>query len=150
MLIRFPQEETGKKCKLSKPWHGPYRVIQKNDPDMTAIPVHFPDCGPIQVHQSRVCPCPPKWSTGFYWYGGNRLSRGGVPKWLDKLLSQQPTDLDKEDGPPEVAEDPPEPREDVIQSELTEDSSQDDGEDENLVSSTPYRESVSDGRYSLG
>ena len=62
--------------------------------------------------------------------------------------------MEKEDSPPEVAEDPPEPREDVIQSEPTEDSSQDavmpvSGEDKNLVSSTPYRASVSDGRYSL-
>ena len=66
VLICFPQEETGKKRKLSKPWYGLYRVIQKNDPDVTAVPVHFPDCGQIQVHQSRVCPCPPKWPTGFY------------------------------------------------------------------------------------
>ena len=89
VLVCFPQEETGKKRKLSKPWHGPYRVTQKNDPDVTVVPVHFPESGSIQVHQSRVCCCPPKWPTGFYWYGGNKLSRGGVPRWLEKLLSQK-------------------------------------------------------------
>ena len=87
--MRFPHEESGKKRKLSKTWHGPYRVIKKKDPDVTVVPVYFPESGPIQVHQ-RVCPCPPKWPTGFYCYGGNRLSRGALPKWLDKLLSCEP------------------------------------------------------------
>ena len=47
--------------------------MQLNDPDVTAIPVYFPDSGLIQVHQSRTCPCPPDWPAGFYWYGKNRL-----------------------------------------------------------------------------
>ena len=80
VLVQFPHKETGKKRKLSKPWHGPYRVIRKNDPDVTVVPVHFPESGPIQVHQSRVCSCPPKWPTGFYWYGGKKLSHGEVPR----------------------------------------------------------------------
>jgi len=71
VLIRFPHEESGKQRKLSKPWHGPYRIIKKSDPDVTAVTVYFPESGSIQVHQSRVCPCPPKWPTAFYWYGGN-------------------------------------------------------------------------------
>jgi len=65
VLIRFPHEESGKQLKLSKPWHGPYRIIRKNDPDVTAVPVYFPESGSIQVHQSRVCPCPPKCPTAF-------------------------------------------------------------------------------------
>ena len=52
VLVCFLQEETGKKCKLSKPWHGPYRVTRKDDPDVTVVPVHFPESGTIQVHQS--------------------------------------------------------------------------------------------------
>ena len=27
ILIHFPQDENGKYCKLSRPWHGPYRII---------------------------------------------------------------------------------------------------------------------------
>ena len=86
VLVRFPQEESGKQRKLSKPWHGPYRIIQKTESDVTTVPVHFPESGSIQVHISRVSPCPLKWPVGFYWYGGNRLSRGKVPSWVDRLL----------------------------------------------------------------
>ena len=27
VLVKFPQEETGHMCKLSRPWHGPYHVL---------------------------------------------------------------------------------------------------------------------------
>ena len=27
VLVRFPQEESGRQRKLSRPWHGPYRII---------------------------------------------------------------------------------------------------------------------------
>ena len=33
ILIHFPQEETGKHRKLSRPWHRPYRIISRDDPD---------------------------------------------------------------------------------------------------------------------
>ena len=52
---------------------------------MTAIPVYFPDSGLIQVHQSRACS---NWPAGFYWYGKNRLRQGGVPRWLNRILSE--------------------------------------------------------------
>ena len=47
VLIRFPHEETGKQRKLSRPWHGPYRITHRNDPDVTAVKVFFPDKGSI-------------------------------------------------------------------------------------------------------
>ena len=169
VLVRFPKEETGKKRKLSKPWHGPYRVIQKNDPDVTVIPVHFPESGAIQVHQSRVCSCPPKWPTGFYWYGGQKLSRGGAPKWLEKLLSRGPTQLEDEIVLLECPEDrsPPEevifteldgdssPQEDgSVPTELAQDSNpesvcDDDGGGKNLATSAPDRKLLPSGRYNL-
>ena len=58
ILIKFPREETGKDRKLSRPWHGPYRIISVDQPNISASKVYFPDEKPIQVHQSRVCPCP--------------------------------------------------------------------------------------------
>ena len=33
--------------------------IAKNDPDVTMVKIYFPEEGQIQVHQSRVCSCPP-------------------------------------------------------------------------------------------
>ena len=71
VLVRFPQEESGRQRKLSRPWHGPYRVTERHDPDVTVVKIYFPEKGPIQVHQSRVCPCPFELPAGFYWYGGD-------------------------------------------------------------------------------
>ena len=96
VLVRFPHEESGKQRKLSRPWHGPYRVTQRNDPDVTLVKVFFPDEGSIQVHQSRVCQCPPKMPVGFYWYGGNRKSPGRVPQWLQRLVGPTSGQTDPE------------------------------------------------------
>lgn len=41
--------------------------------------------GPIQVHQTRVCVCPPKWPAGFYWYGGSSRSS---ERWVERLLEE--------------------------------------------------------------
>ena len=86
VLVQFPQDESGKNRKLSRPWHGPYRVIQCVDPDVSVVKQYFPEEGSIQVHQLRVRPCP-QLPTGYYWYGGKRHSSGKVPGWVDKLLS---------------------------------------------------------------
>ena len=48
ILIRFPQEETGKRRKLSRPWHGPYRITALTQTDVTAVKVDFPQEGAIQ------------------------------------------------------------------------------------------------------
>lgn len=105
VLVRFPQEETGRWRKLSRPWHGPYRITERNDPDVTVIKVYFPEEGAIQVHQNRVCVCPPEMPTGFYWYGGNRKSQGRVPKWLQRM-SEGSADVENAEGevPTEISE----------------------------------------------
>ena len=41
ILIHFPQDETGKQWKLSRPWHGPCCIISRNDPDLTAVKIFF-------------------------------------------------------------------------------------------------------------
>ena len=92
ILIRFLHEETGKQRKLSHPWHGPYRVVECRDPDLVAKKQFFPEEGTIQVHQLRACPCP-QLPIRFYWYGGNRISSGGVPQWVERLLQRGPTDV---------------------------------------------------------
>ena len=102
MLVKFTHEESGKLRKLSRPWHGPYRVTQRDDPDVTVVKVYFPEDGPIQVHQSSVSLCPMKLLTGFYWYGGQKKSPGRLPPWLAKLLSgetEKSTLPDQPDNP---------------------------------------------------
>ena len=61
-------------------------MTRRDDPDVTVVKVYFPEEGPLQVHQSRVCPCPPALPVGFYWYGGTRKSAGRVPGWVTTLL----------------------------------------------------------------
>ena len=84
VLVRFPQEETGRNRKLSSPWHGPYRITDRRDPDITVTKVYFPSEG---VHQIRVCRCYVNFPAGYYWYGGRRKRPGRPPKWVDRLLS---------------------------------------------------------------
>ena len=86
VLIHFPQDESGRWRKLSRPWHGPYRITEKTDPDVTCIKVYHPQDGSIRIHQSRVCPCPEEFPAGYYWYGGKRKGPGRPPKWVDCLL----------------------------------------------------------------
>ena len=71
--------------KLSRPWHGPYRVLTLDDPDITVVKVYYPQDGQIQIHQSRVKPCP-DFPAGFHWYGSHRRGPGRPPKWVDKDL----------------------------------------------------------------
>ena len=88
MLVKFPQEETGKMRKLSRPWHGPYRILTLDEPDVTAIKVYFPEDKTIRVHLSLVTPYPTEFPLGFYWYGTKRHSSGCPPKWLQCFLNQ--------------------------------------------------------------
>lgn len=66
VLVKFPQEETGRNCKLSHPWHGPYRIVERRDPNITVVKVYAPQDGQIQVHQLRVSLCPPSFLAGFF------------------------------------------------------------------------------------
>lgn len=81
VLVCFPQEESRKQGKLSRLWHGLYHIIVRNGPDVTMVKIYFPE-GQIQVHQLRVCSCPPHLPAIFYWYSGNHKSQGKVPQWV--------------------------------------------------------------------
>ena len=83
----FPHEETGRMRKLLRPWHGPFRVVSREDPDITVSNVYFPNDTQIKVHQSRVSHCPKEFPAGYYWYGGKRKGTGAPPAWVDKLLN---------------------------------------------------------------
>jgi len=74
VLVKFPHEETGKQLKLSQPWHGPFRVVSCDDPDLTVVKIYFPQDEQIQIHQTRVTPCPADFPAGYLWYGRKRHS----------------------------------------------------------------------------
>ena len=42
VFVKFPQEESSRFRKLFKPWHGPYRIVACDDPDVTVIQLYFP------------------------------------------------------------------------------------------------------------
>ena len=89
VLVHFPQDETGRQRKLSRPWHGPYRVVAKRDPDVEVSKVYFPQEGNIQIHQSRVKSCSPGFPSGYYWYGTRRKSAGRPPKSQSSTSKKQ-------------------------------------------------------------
>ena len=85
VFVYFPSEETGKLRKLSQPWRGPFRVISKDNHDVTVVKVYFPDDPPLQVHQMRVKNCPLSFPCTYYWYGNKRSKPGRPPKWVENL-----------------------------------------------------------------
>ena len=99
----FPRDEVGRNRKLSRPWHGPYHVIEKKDLDITLCKVYFPDEKSIQFHQTRIQPCPVNFPAGYYWYGSRRVGPGRPPKWVERLMAKdEPTVTQDEDDACEV------------------------------------------------
>ena len=88
VLVRFPADETGRNQKLSQPWHGPYRVVAIEDPDISVQKVYHTQ-GQMQVHQIRVTPWPDDLPPGYYWYGRKQCLQDGPPLWVERL-SRQP------------------------------------------------------------
>ena len=64
VLVHFPQDETGRWRKLSRPWHGPYRIVGLTSTGVTCVKVYFPQEGKLRVHQTRVCECPKQFQEG--------------------------------------------------------------------------------------
>ena len=56
--------------------------------------MYFPLEDPIQVHQTRVKPCPQGFTAGFYWYGTKRKGPGRPPKWVERVLSDSESDTE--------------------------------------------------------
>ena len=66
-----------------------------NETNVTAVKVYFPLEESIQVHQTRVKPCPDGFTPGYHWYGGRRRGPGRPLRWVQVVLSG-------DDPPPEV------------------------------------------------
>ena len=97
IMVRFPQDESGKNRKLSRPWHGPYRILMCNSPDIITCKVYFPEDGQLQIHQMRTTLCSPGFHNGFYWYGKNQASPGHYPKWVENIGFDDNQDTNHED-----------------------------------------------------
>ena len=54
VFVRFPEEETGKRRKLSRPWYGQFHVVDKSDLNLRVTKVYFPEDRSILVHQLWV------------------------------------------------------------------------------------------------
>ena len=98
ILIRFPAEETGAQRKLSRPWFGPYRVVEVTDTGVVARRTYTSKKDTIQVHLDRVTRCPPHFPSGHYWYGDRRHGPGRPPKWTESLEPIQSSDTVNTDG----------------------------------------------------
>ena len=56
-MVYMPQEKKGKKWKLSRPYHGPDRVLEVTSTNAKVRLIDCPDDEPIFVSLSRVQPC---------------------------------------------------------------------------------------------
>ena len=73
------------------------------------VMVKFPQEGTIQVHQERICFCPPELPVGYFWYGTLRHSVGRPPRWVQNLLQKGAAESLVDPGPPGPAESRAEP-----------------------------------------
>ena len=80
VLIWFPQEESGKQRKLSRPWHGPYRVVEVTPTGIAAQREYTAKDDITRVHLNCVTRCPLSFPAGYYWYGDRRHGPGRPPK----------------------------------------------------------------------
>ena len=77
----FSRGSNRKEQKLSRPWHGPYRVATQTNPDVCVDKVYSPHHGKIRLHQSRVKPA-------FQTFLQDSTNTGvDVVAWLAALLS---------------------------------------------------------------
>ena len=52
VLLKFPQDKTGRLRKLSRPCNRPYHIVSRKDPDVSVIKTYCPLMKSIQVHLS--------------------------------------------------------------------------------------------------
>ena len=92
VLVKFPQDETGRNRKLSQPWHGPYRVLDWCDTDVLVEKVYRTKENRIRIHQGRVTFCPLNLPPGYYWYGRKHCCPGNPPQCVASLFNTSPED----------------------------------------------------------
>ena len=88
VMVKFRLEEQEKMSKLSHPWHRPYRVVKRSDPDLSVSKVYYLWEGTIQVHQDRICVCPPELRLNYFWNGTCIHSVGRLPRWVQNVVQK--------------------------------------------------------------
>ena len=142
VLVRFPAEKSGKDRKLSHPWHGPYRVVDCREPDITVAKIYRPQDGQIQIHQMRVTPCPPDFPAGYFWYGKKQHSPGRPLTWVEELGRTVDAEVSTADHTSEL----PDTCSDVEDQPTATDS---ETEDVTALPQPQYSRATARGRYSL-
>ena len=77
VMVLMPAEQTGKNRKLSRPYFGPYRVIEVHPNGVSVVPVDRTNDPPIRVNLDRVTLCYPELPNVSY---TGRKSPRGRPK----------------------------------------------------------------------
>lgn len=91
VMVFMPAERQGKTWKLSRPFHGPYRVLNVTDTNVEARLVDRPEDDSIFVHINRVRRCHPQQGDAV-WKGprDKRSHRRRKPKDLPQIDGAQP------------------------------------------------------------
>ena len=122
VLVHMPQDESGLQRKLSRPWHGPFRIISISDPDVLLTKVKTAR----RRFTSHVLKCAhPKFPGGFFfWYGGRRWGPGRPPRWVSEVMGSHTTADPVE---PETTPDGEEQAEDTVGGTAADDSALESG-----------------------
>ena len=80
MMVYMPYQRTGKNRKLSRPYFGPYRVMEVHPNAVTVWPVDCPKEKCIRVNLNRVTLCPVE-LPNVSWLGQKRKSKRASKNW---------------------------------------------------------------------
>ena len=117
VLVNMPRVKSGWQRKLSQPWHGPFCIVSISNSDVLLMKIYFPHDRTIQVHQSRIKVCPPRFPSGFYWYGSKRRGPGRPPRCVTEILESYSEDLDPTASQPEPSTSTTTTASDTVESE---------------------------------
>ena len=93
-MVYMPAEKQGEDWKLSRPFHGPYRVLKVTQTNAEVQLVDQPTGDTIFVNLDRICPCDPE--------QGNEVWVGPTGRRKKKSLSSKKSDNRTEQNTPHV------------------------------------------------
>lgn len=75
VFVYMPSAKKGKAHKFSRPFHGPFRVLELTPNDAKVTPVDKPRDQAIYVTLERLCFCPSELAQGEFWPSKSRQTR---------------------------------------------------------------------------